>query len=243
MSVALIFRQQPRNFLPVYWRVKLYVDRLRTQASDRLPEEKTISTDLGLDRLILRRCLLSLCRDGILYKGNGSEYYIQGQKVSIPVRRYNSYSLSMRRSNLEPQSQVLGIDVVSMQGELSAIYQSSTPDAQLWAIDLLRYRDGSPISVVRMFLRHDITPKLGVFIKDNVSISDLLEKEYGITPQRNWTCCEAVACDSFISKRLNVPLGAPLLKANSLSSWENKPFEYTISFFRSDRCQVRFEVP
>lgn len=214
------------------------VDELRSRGESKLPSEAELCRQLEIDRYQLHRLLQTLSRDGILYQVRSKGWFLQTDKIDIPVARHNSYTANMLRQNKVPRSEVLGLDQVQAgEGDFWA-----DPMAWLWVLDFRRYNGPVAFSLARVQIPVALTPGLGRRVGKDLSLYKILGDSYGIRPERQRTWCEAVAADTIVADALGVPVGAPLLKITHQAHWAGLPFEHTVNYLRADSCRVRIDL-
>lgn len=211
-------------------RLGLILDEVRAQGSDKLPSEAELCRRLEVDRPRLHRLLLTLSRDGVVLQVRSKGWFFPSPKLEIPVARHNSYTATMVRQNRQPRSEVVGIDQEKIEGRWA------------WVLHFRRYDGGLAFSLARIEVPLDLTPGLNLHLGPNVSLYEVLERHYGIRPERQHTWCEAVAADAVVADALGVPLGSVLLKTTHEAHWQGRPFESTINFLRADACRVRIDL-
>jgi GntR family transcriptional regulator len=214
------------------------VDDLRASGEVRLPSEAELCRRLEVDRPVLHRLLLSLSREGHIYQIRGKGWFLQPDKLEIPVARHNSYTANMVQAHRTPHSEVLGLDQV--QAGVGDFWPR--PEAWLWVLDFRRYDGNLAFSLARVHLPVDQTPGLNRRLGKDVSLYKVLTEAYGILPARQRSWCEAVPADTIVSDALAVPLGAPLLKVTHQATWNGVPFEHTVNYLRADAVRVRIDL-
>ena len=211
-------------------RLGLVLDEIRSRGETRLPPEAELCRRLEVNRPRLHRLLQTLSREGVLNQVRSKGWFFPSPKLEIPVARHNSYTANMVGQNKRPRSEVLGID------------QSQTGDAWFWVLDFRRYDGDLAFSLARVKLPVALTPGLNLHLGPDVSLYQILERHYGIRPERQHTWCEALAAAPVVAAALKVPAGSPLLKTTHEAHWQSQPFEQTVNFLRADACRVRVDL-
>jgi GntR family transcriptional regulator len=238
MRLPAIFGARHFGDYAVMAQLGTLVDECRLQGEPKLPTESELCRRLSVDRYHLHRLLQTLSRDGLVYQVRGKGWYLQAEKLEIPVARHNSYTANMKQQNRVPRSEILGVDqVCAGEGEFWSL-----KDPWLWVIDFRRYVGPLAFSLARVSLPVDLTPGLNRHLGPDVSLYTVLQAQYGILPDRRRTWCEAVAADTIVADALAVPLGCPLLRVTHEALWQGQPFEQTVNYLRADAARVRFDL-
>jgi len=230
----------PRHFgdYALMTRLASLVDDHRARGEPKLPTESELCRRLEVDRYQLHRLLQTLSRDGVVYQVRAKGWFLQPDKLEIPVARHNSYTANMVSQNRVPRSEVLGIDQVQAgEGDFWP-----DPAAWLWVLDFRRYNGPLAFSLARVQLPVESTPGLNRLLGADTSLYGVLRSHWGIAPDRQRTWCEAVAADTIVADALAVPVGCPLLRVTHEALWDGRPFEQTVNYLRADACRVRFDL-
>jgi len=229
--------------IPLLTRLEDLVVALKNKGEQRLPSEACLARQFGVDRFRLRRILSMLGRDGRIYAIRNRGWFIQEDKLDFMVRRHTSYSASMKEARTAPHQLVRSIDMINAHGHLADFFAVGDQALLLWVIDYVRFRDNLPLSLSRVHLRCDLTPRLNLFLQDDASLYQALLAHYKLVPERRRTYCEAVAADDETASVLCVAQGAPLLKTTGLVYHGQTPLEYTVTLIRPELCRIRFDMP
>jgi len=230
----------PRHFgdYSLMTRLGAVVDDCRAAGQSQLPSESDLCRRLEVDRYQLHRLLQTLSRDGIVYQVRAKGWFLQPDKLDIPVARHNSYTANMVSQNRVPRSEVLGLDQVQAgDGDFWP-----DPKAWLWVLDFRRYNGPLAFSLARVQLPVSLTPGLNRHLGPNTSLYAVLDAQYKIKPDRQRTWCEAVAADTIVADSLAVPVGGPLLRVTHEALWAGQSFEQTVNYLRADACRMRFDL-
>jgi GntR family transcriptional regulator len=119
---------------------------------------------------------------------------------------------------------------------------SGTNNEQAIFIQRISEIKGEPVALLEAYFTLKYREALIGTDLDNQSIYGLLNNHYGLTPGHADTVISVSFADEEQSALLQVREGAPLLKLDSFT-WTDRGeiFEFTSSYYRSDRFELELE--
>lgn len=205
---------------------------------DRLPPERTLCRQLGVNRLTLRRALLALAEEGTVEADAGRGWFVGGGLLSEPPNALLSFTRMAASRGLTSSARVLAARVRPATIDEAEILRLA-PGADVFELERLRLLDGIPVAVDRSRVPLQRAPDLPAHDWTRESLYGVLEKA-GVIPVRASYSVEAVAADATSAELLGVPEGAPLLLARQITyDQDQRPFELGRMAYRGDRYRFR----
>ena len=210
---------------------------------DRLGTERELAAQLSVSRSTLRQVLAVLADSGIIRRvpGRSGGTFVAHTKVDRDLSVIVGLPEYLRRQGFVAGTQVLS---ATMSGADDVAANHLAVPAGSLVIDIVRIRlaDGVPISLERVQLPAEVFPGL-LELPLGGSIYDLLESQYGITPDEVVEHLEVAEASSDEAALLAVNVRAPLLAITRISATSaGVPFEFSHDLFRADRTCVTFRT-
>ncbi len=212
-------------------------------AGGRFLSERTIAEMFGVSRSTARKTVGELCKKGYLYQLHGSGTFVKQSKDFYSLNSITRCSQNFELRGLSHARIVLGRAVSPANGVMAE--RLSVPEGSrvlrlkiLFKADRIVYNQTiSYISLLRF-------PKLEWADFDTLSITETIEKEYGITPQQTSNSIEAILPSVEVTDNLKISTGTPIILFESvtsgISNGESIPLEYFKCYYRTDRFRFSF---
>lgn len=222
---------------PAYRQIQLAVqsciESARLKPGDRIWSEREIAKRYGVSLMTARHALKELEREGRVERRRGV-----GTFVALPRIQFNklvSFSEHVSSRGLIAHSRVVEVSAGHVDEEIAAHLRLAAT-ARLLRLVRLRQADGQPFAIETCYLSADEFPGLVDHPLDRWSLFRTLEDRYGLRLAYADEEVDATAAGARISRLLDLPCGAPLLRIRQLLySTAGKPIAYTIGLYRSDR--------
>jgi GntR family transcriptional regulator len=193
--------------------VQRIVEEGRIGYGEKMPAERDIAEQLGVNRLTLRRVLDSLAANGALTR-NGRD----GTRLAFPVvfrpldrDRADSLTETLMADGLAAGGRLLQFSVEPPNTAVAAALALGAGSLVL-RIKRVRTVDGLPFCVETSFFDHALTGGLSdEMVTSSPSLYALLETRLGIFPARVDSTLELVQADAETARHLALDAGAPLL--------------------------------
>jgi GntR family transcriptional regulator len=213
------------------------------QPGHQLPGEHALCETYGLSRSVVRQTLGELEREGLIYRRRGKGAFVAEAKiVESLAQKLTGFHQDMRERGHRPISQVLTQVVMPAPANI-ARQLDLPPDAAVVHLQRLRFVNDEPIVLVSSYLPQAFCPGLETVDFREQSLYAYLERAYGLHIARGRRSLEAVGAGEREAELLQVPVGAPLLKLESVSYLEDgTPLEYYRALHRGDRSQFEVEL-
>ena len=212
---------------------------------DTLPSEAELNRQFCVSRATSRSALNDLETRGYIVRRSGRGSIVLRKRVDQPAEEMSGFSEDMRRRGLRPSYRVLKVG-----REPAAASVAEALEVRRGAKVFLSHRvllaDGEPIGLAlswlapRLFRGH--APPTAEELETG-SLYGWLKSTCGVTVGRAHEYIEAASANSFQAGILDVNEGFPLLIARRLSfGTKDKPVEYVVLRFRSDRYRLELEM-
>ena len=209
----------------------------RWPAGQAMPPERKIAALYNVSRVTVRRALRHIGEHGLIEQRQGSGTYVSS-RLRQPLSGLTSFSEDVRARGLVPQSEFLDRSLGAATPE-EAIGLGLKPGSPISRISRLRRADGSPLAV-----------EIAAVVQSALSNpEDVTESLYatldarGVRPARAIQRLSAVALEPHYAQLLDVQPGSPglyIVRVGYLA--DDKPIEYTRSYFRGDRWDFIAEL-
>lgn len=234
-SVAL-HEQIRRSLLTGIWR-GFY------QPGDLLPSEKELSDRFSVNRLTVRRALHALANQGHVRPLHGRGYQVKSTTLSPDVLTVVSLSHFLESVGIEASTRLLDHQVVDAEPEVADALGVPRGDPVV-RIRRLRCAAETPIVLDEVF--YDAR-KFGDLVNidlENLSLVDVLFKEYDLRIGRVSTVLEAAVGEGETAELLELPPHAAVLSATTIMyDLDDRPVEYGRVSYHGNHVKLTFTSP
>ena len=237
-------------------------ERLRLEGGDRLPSERALAVELKAARSTVRRALNVLTAKGVItvVRGRGGGTYLadterselstqeqgilaiwsaDGRNIDRSLNRVAGIPQKLFEQGLD-----IGVRVLSLALEAPEAYVASQldikPDEPVIALSRLRFGDGVPLSVERMYLSFERFPGLlDEGLRGASSVYRLLHERYGVSVDSAEEEIQIAAATPPVAHLLAIEPGdAVLALRRRACDAEGRPLECSLDIFRGDRTRL-----
>ena len=210
---------------------------------DKLGTERELATELSVSRSTLRQVLAVLAQSGVVRRvpGRSGGTFVAHSKVDRDLSVIVGLPEYLRRQGFVAGTQVLSATMTGAD-DLTATHLDLAAGTLVVDIVRIRLADAVPISLERVRLPADLVPGL-LELPLGGSMYDLLDRQYGMTPQDVVEHLEVVEASADEAALLGITGGAPLLAITRTSrTADGVAFEFSNDLFRADRTCVTFRT-
>jgi GntR family transcriptional regulator len=206
---------------------------------ERLGDERSLATELGVSRATLRRALDALESEGVLRRvpGRGGGTFVSRLKVERDLSSILGVPAYLRRQGISAGSIVLSASIDPADGE-SARELHLSADALVVSVVRIRLADASPISLEHARFPADRVPGM-LQLPLGGSLYEVLQDRYGVVPAEAVERIEVAPASDGEAALLEVEPRAPLLSIRrTTTDADGQPIEFSIDLFRGDRTRI-----
>jgi GntR family transcriptional regulator len=237
-------------------------EQLREDGNGRLPSERVLAEELQASRSTVRRALNILAESGVITvaRGRNGGAHVVSAKAAEPLLPEHhllalwssgggkiSRSLSQVAAiplTLSEQGLDVGIHVLSLSLEVPDAHVASQlhiePSEPVICLLRLRFADGAPLSLERMYLSFARFPRLvNEGLRGAASMYVMLQERYGVAIAGAEEDIEIAAATPEVAQLLAIKPGDPVLVLRRLArDAEGEPVECSFDLFRGDRTRL-----
>lgn len=205
--------------------------------------ERAIAEIYGVSRSTARKAIGELCKKGYLYQLHGSGTFVKQSQDFYSLNSITSCSQSFERRGLSPARITLERTVILANKVIAAKLKVPEGSRVLYLKTLYKANRviyNQTISYISLFS----FPKLEHLDFSTASITEAIQKEYGIAPQQTINSIEAVLPPADVAENLKIAADTPIILFESITSGisngENVSLEYFRCYYRTDRFRFSF---
>ncbi len=232
--------------IPLYYRVREDLRELivsgEFKPGDRVSSERELCEQHGVSSITVKRAVLDLVREGLLYRVPGKGTFVSQPKMERNLSELTSFTEEMLHHGLRPNSTVLDARTMPASGTV-ARRLDLPPGEEVICLERVRFANGDPLMLEKTFLPHKLFP--GLLSEDLVSQSlyDFITRKYGVSLVKARETLEPVIINDKEAQNLAVEEGAPGLLLEVIAYTDTgEPVEYTKAIVRGDRCKYYIEM-
>lgn len=193
----------------------LLIENARLKEGDRLPAERQLAEEFGVQRDTVRCALDFLLNKGVIIKRPRQGYYVAQKKIEINLNNFGSILKEVERVGFSNRALLLSYEMISMGEKLSDI--THLPVGTLcYQIFRIRYGIDKPISIERSYLITEHVPGLRRDELEKQPLISLLKSRYGISLARVHQRITQVYGDDTEAELLRVKKDKPLIRYEGL---------------------------
>ena len=217
------------------------------RTGDRLPPERELAKEFGVNRLTVRQALAELQIRKLIHRrtGRNGGTFIAEPVIEYDLTTFAGFSEQARRLGHVAGARVLRTERVEADTATAEALQLSEGD-EVFEIDRLRFANDLPV-----LLEHSSFPaeRFAGLLSEPLhgSIYELLERRYDARPVRAGERISPFAANARTARLLDVTRGTPLLRVEREAfDVDGVPVESACDILRADRSRTlvwSFELP
>lgn len=208
-------------------------------SAQRLPSEYDLADEFGVSRLTVRKAIDALVKQQLLIKDPRKGTYVmepaENDKVESGRGGLQSFTEAAIAYGKTPRTEVLSFTPLETPSPEIAekLELNLRHDTKVLELERLRYWDDTPMTVEHLMICDEYVH--GLQAEDfEGSLFKLLAPKVELAYSHQEI--EALLVNERLSQLLQVPVGAPLLKADTVTfTVDAKPVFYDTSYYRADK--------
>lgn len=200
--------------------IKYYFIKNNIQEGDKLPSERELSEQFGVQRATVRAAYNILEEEGIIEIRERSGRYMGHTRITTNLRQIKSFSDKMFEIGIDIKNKLLAFECIEVDKELSKKIKLpiGTPIYKITRVRKAQRGDKStPVAIEYSYIPEDIAPKLMKYDLEERSLFDILIKEYKKIPKREEQMVEIVYANELESKTLKMDKLTALVKKSGIT--------------------------
>jgi len=207
-----------------------------------IPSEPELCHEFNISRMTIRRAIGDLVHEGRLRTVQGKGTFVAKPKLGehFVQRAFGIYD-DMERRGFKLTTQVLRLETILASVEVAARLQIQRGDAVDILVRLRSVAD-EKVLVSTTYIPAYLCPGLIHEDLSTGSLYRLLKERYGLTIARGERSLEAVAAAQWEARLLELALGSPLLRMDSVAYLaDGRAFEYSQALHNGQLARVDLE--
>lgn len=204
----------------------------------QLAPERELSVEFGVSRVTIRRALAALASEGLVHAVQGRGTFVSAPQLAEPPNALLSFKELAESRDLAAGARVLHRVVRPATIDEAELFRIA-PGSDLFDLERLRTLDSLPVAVDGALVPLACAPHLPDVDWEHASLYEELS-EAGVAPVRADYAVEAQGADAASSALLAVPVGTPVLVAESTTyTLDDRLVEIGRIVYRGDRYRFR----
>ncbi|RLV48857.1 GntR family transcriptional regulator [Nocardioides mangrovicus] len=204
-----------------------------------IPSERELMSAYDVSRATVRKAIESLVADGLLHRIHGKGTFVSRPRLESNLH-LASFSQDMRRRGLTPSTQLVGVEADRPPTDVAKALDLGG-DGLAWRLDRVRLADDQPIALENGWYPVHLLPGLDRQQLGG-SLYEVFREVYGLPIDGAEQTLWGESADSPTARRLDCPVGTPLLVFRRVSRAAGTPLEYVVSRYRGDRYQLHMSL-
>ncbi len=211
--------------------------RVRTAApGSLLPSESELSREFAASRVTIRRALEVVREDGLIAARQGFGWFVSTEPVRQSLERLGTIESQLETSGRDPARRVLDFSFESPPPHVRKLL-GATKALRVKRVSLA---DGEPFAVVTVWCPAALGQKLSMDEVERRPFSELIDVELRGATQT----IGADSADAELAALLAVPVGAPLLKCQRVTTdLDGNPVLVSEHYFPAHRTEFVVDLP
>lgn len=207
---------------------------------DQLPTEKDLVARYGLSSSTVRQAVLTLAAEGRLFRRAGKGTFVNAPSIWRDPLSFSGFSEEMLAAGHQPGSVLVRARFVKATPSTERLLGDTPQSSQVFEIVRVRTTDGVAVAVEEVYYPAWIGEELARRDLRDVSLTSLLEEEFGLRLARALQTIAAMSAGARLATLLEVRRGSPLLRIERTVYLEDGRICHgSRTFFRSDRYSYR----
>ena len=182
---------------------------------DRLPSERQLAEEFGVQRDTVRSALEILIKKGVLIRKPRKGHFVAPRRIEINLDQIRSIIREIERVRNDNRSIMLNFEMISMSEKLAEITQ--LPVGTLcYQILRIRYDSNRPMSLERSYLIAEHVPGLSKEDLEKYPMSSMLKNRYGLSLSSVHHRITQVYADDMEAELLRISKDEPVIRYDGM---------------------------
>jgi GntR family transcriptional regulator len=233
------------NPLPVYTQItNSIIQAIETgkyKPGDQLPSQRELCDQYHTSLMTMRRVLDELHRVGMIRTIPGKGIYVSTHARPTDYGSLQGFEVQMARLGMQPFTKTFEAKIITATAFLGQMLRIP-PGSQVVYIYRLRYADGNPLSIYKVYVPHVLCP--GILEKNvvNGSLFQVLRECYNLKLVGSRNTASAVLPDDDACRLLELNEPVALLMREQITFLDTGDvIEYSVNYSRGDKYCVQYD--
>ncbi|MEO0984078.1 MAG: phosphonate metabolism transcriptional regulator PhnF [Cyanobacteria bacterium J06639_14] len=210
------------------------------QAGDKLPSQKQLGVQFGVNRHTIRQAFEVLKEEGLLRIDRGLGAFIADAPIRYPIGKRVRYNQSLQTRGYTSEYRLLQTVEIPAD-EKTAPHLNIAIGDLVAQVDLLGLADNRPLIASTCYFPLQRFPDILEHFQKPPSISKLMREVYGCDHIRQYTYVSTRTVRAQDARLLQIPLNQPILLVQAINvDQAGQVIEYTVTRFRGDGVELMF---
>ncbi|MFZ3071349.1 MAG: GntR family transcriptional regulator [Anaerolineaceae bacterium] len=222
-------------------KVRSFIDKEEWEPNSPIPSENILSQTYNVSRTTVRKVLINLVNEGLLFRVQGKGTFVAEPKITAKSLAYMGVREQLERMGYKTTTKLISFKQVKADTRLNNIMDVKIGD-ELHFIERLRLIEGNPISLHRSYIPKVLAPTLTSERFEIEQLCVILQQEFDLKPTIVTETLESVQATKLESDLLDIERNYPLLMLEDINKTATgRVYEYTKVLFRGDKIKLNFE--
>ena len=192
--------------------------RLETEEykeKQKLPSERELALEYGVQRLTMRRALQILVQKRCLVSKERSGYFVAPKRIKITLNQYGSITKVIEKMGKTSNIKLLEFDKMKLTDRL-AEKTMLAEGTEVYRLLRLRYENRTPVALEKSYIIYELAKDLEEGDVHEKSLYDTLKRKYGLDVDHSNQRVSVVHANGLEAELLKVGPSKPLMKYQGL---------------------------
>ncbi len=239
----MIDRSKP---VPLYYQVEqtLREKILKSELPQgtQLPPEPELARQFGVSSITIKHALRNLAAQGLVVRRQGKGTFVLRTWLSCNTLALTSFTEDATRHGVKTSTQVLRSEVIPAAGDMAGLF-ALKEGGEVLTLELLRSVNDVPSVLQWTYLPLCLFPGLDRIDLRDRALYSVMEKEFGLRPERAEQTVEATSVGSKEARLLRLSRGAAVMRIQRLSYLaDGRCVELSHALCRAELYRFRMEL-
>lgn len=235
------------NIVPMYKQISNYLTTLiaegKYEKGDKVPTEIELMEQFGVSRTTVRLAVEQLLEKGLVKKRPGKGTFVTNDKVYHQLNEFKSLYGIFMDSNIEVETKLINYELVTLDNK--EIYEklNIASEEQLLKVTRIYLVDNKPIAYAEIYIHPEFTDIIPEEEAKLHPIYQIIEKAANLSIDYASFEIFSQIPNKEIANFMNIKKGSSVLGIERVLYANNRPIEYVVANFQSERFRFRITVP